>query len=285
MFFINHICSPWLYLLLHKTAESFIASVLAQSFQQTPLRFSMRSVKRDTLPTWRHGVLCTDSVNMEVSSKPVLWICPRYRGCGAAHGWSLIAARAWSHVPSCTGVKAVLVEDSPAIWGKKLVGACGGQRQGDPARWPSMVTPWSSRGPIKSLLPSSMGSLTHVLLYSSQHQGGWLRVSFCLEFMANNSCKVQLLGFFKSYRQGSTHSLTRLCWGLEVTSRLPATTAAQVWIAWEQAVAHELVGQDQCPDSSRTTGSSRTTVPGSSTSSSNACSHGSRFCAGCFPKH
>lgn len=95
-------------------------------------------MKQDMFPTWSYSFVPW-SVNREVASKPVLWICPRYGGCGVDHVRSFIAARAWCHMPSCSCIRAVLVGDSPSIQGNKLLGAWGGQRQGDPAWCPCGV--------------------------------------------------------------------------------------------------------------------------------------------------
>lgn len=58
----------------------------------------------------------------------------------------------------------------------------------------------------------------------------------------------------------------------------PGTTTAQVQPSWEQVVAHELVVHSQSPSSSSLA------IPARGASSPNACSHGRRFHASCFPK-
>lgn len=213
-------------------------------------------------------VLCPDSVNGEVFSKPVLWICPR-----VDRAWSLIAARAGSHVPSWTRVRAVPVGDSPATQGSKPGGAWGGQGQGDPARSP--------RGPARPpkvtvVFPHELSHPCFIVQLIGRGRLATRELLPCVYGQQQLRCATIACFCLKDR---SAHTLTRPCWSLALGSWPQGTVAAEVQPSRERAEAHKLVGRGWSP------GSSQTAVPESGTSSPNGCSRGSRFCAGCFPKH
>lgn len=223
----------------------------------------MRLIKQDTFPTGSYSFVSRFSkwgslFKARALSTPQVWeLCS---------GLCLMtAARAWPHVPSCTHTRAVLAgtalrAEEAHLWELRVT-------QGDPHC--SRVSLWRSRTLKKSLSSLLMSCVPHVLLCKPWNQGCWLPGSSCLEFMANSSCNVQLSPAWSPADRGALTGPLRGhggVWQSPTGCRAPLLPRLS------------LPRSKQCLPSWECYSRKQHLLP-------NTCSHGSRFHAGCFPKH
>lgn len=208
--------------------------------------------------------LCPDSMNEEVPSKPEIWTFPRCGSC-AVDWWQLLEHDPRCHPAHTWGLcwqGTVLWAEGAHLWELRVDRV----PQGEPQC--SSMSLWRSRSPEKSLSSSPTICVTHVLLCKCWDQGCWLPGSSCLQFMANNSCNVQLPRALSPADRGALTGLLRGHSGVWQSPtgcrapplpRLSLPRSKQCLPSWECHSRKQQLLSD-------------------------ACGHGSRFHAGCFPK-